>query len=240
MELQDLIEETRNAITGGGVLESDLEDAQYKAIVNQVLREVGRYWDESKFITVPFAKCIDLKDFNCSSVVKVYRTAAVGSSTGGTDLLDPAYAQQWLLFSSGGTMYNLSEYILNYASWSTLNQIRNTLSTDMSFVEDTHEKKLYINNYMANPGMVTIEYIPRIPTIEDVESDYWIDIITRMCVATAKIWEGRIRSRFKHSGAQWEQDGDTLLAEGNEELKELRERLRDNSNLIGPISSGSY
>ena len=240
MELQDLIEETRNAITGGGVLESDLEDAQLEAIVNQVLREVGRYWDETKLVTVPFANVIDLSGFNCSSVVKVYRTAAVGSSTGGSDMLDPAYAQQWLLFSAGGTMYNLNEYILNYAAWSTMNQIRNTLSTDMSFHEDTHGKKLYINSYMANPGMITIEYIPRIPTIEDVQSDYWIDIITRMCVATAKIWTGRIRTRFVHGQALFTQDGETLLNEGNEELKELRERLRDNSNLIGPISSGSY
>jgi len=240
MQLQDLIEEVSNDLSGGGVLELDIGEAQIKAIVNKVLREVGRYWDETTMITVPFASCIDLKDFNCSSVVKVYRTASVGSSDSTSGLIDPAYAQQWMLFSSGGTMYNLNEYVLNYAAWNTLNQIRNTLSTDMAFKEDTHNKKLYINEYMTNPGMITIEYIPKIPRIEDIQSDYWIDIVTRLCIAYAKIWEGRIRTRFTPSSPLWTQDGEKILEEGNTELTELREVLRTNSNLIGPISSGSY
>jgi hypothetical protein len=56
-----------------------------------------------------------------------------------------------------------------------------------------------------------------------------------MSVALTKIVLGRIRTRFTQSGALWAQDGEKILEEGNTELKELREVLRANSNLVYPI-----
>ena len=50
-----------------------------------------------------------------------------------------------------------------------------------------------------------------------------------------KVALGRIRTRFTQSNALWTQDGETLLQEGNEELKELREILRVNSTLFYPV-----
>lgn len=50
-----------------------------------------------------------------------------------------------------------------------------------------------------------------------------------------KVVLGRIRTRFTQSNALWTQDGDKMLEEGNTELKELREVLRANSNLVYPI-----
>lgn len=47
-----------------------------------------------------------------------------------------------------------------------------------------------------------------------------------------KVILGRIRTRFSQSNALWGMDGDKLLEEGNTDLKELREVLRANSNLI--------
>jgi hypothetical protein len=123
---------------------------------------------------------------------------------------------------------------MNYAAWTTLNQTRNTISTDMSFREDKHNKKLYINNYSA-PKVVTIEFIPKLDSVEDIQSDYWQDILVKMCVALTKITLGRIRTRFSQSNALWAQDGEKLLEEGNTDLKELREILRTNANLAYSI-----
>ena len=53
-----------------------------------------------------------------------------------------------------------------------------------------------------------------------------------MATAMTKIILGRIRTRFSQSNALWGMDGDKLLEEGNTDLKELREVLRANSNLI--------
>ena len=46
---------------------------------------------------------------------------------------------------------------------------------------------------------------------------------------------GRIRTRFKQSGALWEQDGDTLLEEGKTEYENLRTKLEVNDALCAPI-----
>ena len=109
------------------------------------------------------------------------------------------------------------------------------MSTDLSFKEDRHNKKLYINNYMSAPNAITIEYIPRLKNVEDIKSDYWIDILVKLSVALTKIILGRIRTRFTQSNALWAQDGEKLLEEGNTEYKELRETLRLNSNMVFPI-----
>jgi hypothetical protein len=144
---------------------------------------------------------------------------------------DPVQMAQFAIFSNGGTLYNLQDYVSNYASWMSMYKIKNTMSTELSFKEDRHNKKLYINNYNA-PSMVTIEYIPKLKSVDDIQSDYWIDILIKYCVALTKVVLGRIRTRFTQSNALWTQDGDKILEEGNTELKELRELLRLNANMV--------
>lgn len=77
-----------------------------------------------------------------------------------------------MLFSNGGTMYNLNDYMLNYASWNTLLKIKNTMSTDMAFKEDKQGNKLYINHQSSAPSKVTIEYVPKLKNVKDIQSDY--------------------------------------------------------------------
>ena len=234
MKLEEVIEELKLELTGY-VLDMEIADETLVSVVNKALRELTRYWDESKLITCPYASCISLDgEFfreKVSSIVKVYRTEGTGNVDGEVSVtMDPLQMAQFAIFSNGGTMYNLQDYLMNYTSWMTLSKIKNTMSTELSFKEDKHNKKLYINNYNA-PRMVTIEYIPKLTSVEDIESDYWIDILIRYCVALAKIVLGRIRTRFTQSNALWTQDGDKILEEGNTELKELREILRVNSNM---------
>ena len=235
MKLEEIIDEIRLELTGY-VLDMEITDETIVSVVKKALRELERYWDETTMISVPFASCIDLDgEFfreKVSSIVKVYRTEGVGESSDGISVMtDPVYMAQFAIFSNGGTMYNLNDYIMNYASWVTLGKIRNTISTELSFKEDKHNKKLYINNHNA-PRMITIEYIPKLKSVEDIQSDYWIDILIKYCVALTKIVLGRIRTRFTQSNALWTQDGDKILEEGNTELKELREILRVNSNMV--------
>jgi hypothetical protein len=80
--------------------------------------------------------------------------------------------------------------------------------------------------------MITIEYIPKLKSVEDIKSDYWLDILIKLSVALTKVVLGRIRTRFTQSNALWTQDGEKILEEGNTELKELREILRINSNMV--------
>jgi hypothetical protein len=184
--------------------------------------------------------CIDLKNskIDDSMIVKVFRVEGyVGDTAGGHQqtVMDPMYAQTWMAFTNGGTMYNLNDYLLNFAAYNTMLQVRNTTTTDMAFRQDHAEHKLYINSGFDKPEAVTIEYVPIIKNVEDISSDYWIDILQRLALARTKVILGRIRTRYKANSSLWEQDGDTMLAEGQEELKDLQEKLRTNSQIIYPI-----
>ena len=126
MTMQDIINEIRLELTGY-ILEMEIDDKTLESIVNKALREIGRFWDETTMITVRYASCIDMsfKDADgkideskeqVSSIVGVYRTQNLGNAGEQNSFMDPAFAQQWMMFSSGGTMYNLNDFILNYAS----------------------------------------------------------------------------------------------------------------------------
>ena len=237
MTIVDIIDEIKLELTGG-VLELEIEDVTIELVVKKALRELQRYWDETSFLTIPYEQCIDLEKYQLDScsIVKVYRTTGMGNSTDASNALtmDPLYAQQFMMFSNAGNMYNIQDYVMNYAAWNTLNQTRNTMSTDMAFREDKHNKKLYVNDITA-PKAITIEFIPKLDSVESIQSDYWQDILIKMCVGLTKVTLGRIRTRFSQSNALWAQDGEKLLEEGNTELKDLREILRTNANLVYPI-----
>ena len=239
MTKNDIVEELKLELTGQ-VLEMELDDSTLDLTINKALRELQRYWDETTLVTIPYASCINYAGTpleESSSIVRVYRTVGVGNSedAGNSVTMDPMYAQQWMVFSNAGTMYNLQDYVMNYASWSTLSQVRNTMSTDLAFREDKHACKLYINNNISSPGNITVEYIPKLRSVEDIKSDYWKDVLVRMSLDLVKIQIGRIRTKFTQSNALWTLDGDKLLEEGNTDLKELREILRANSNMVYPI-----
>ena len=239
MTKEDVRQEVVLELTGQ-VLEMELDDSTLDLTINKALRELQRYWDETTLVTIPYASCINYAGTpleESSSIVRVYRTVGVGNSedAGNSVTMDPMYAQQWMVFSNAGTMYNLQDYVMNYAAWSTLSQVRNTMSTDLAFREDKHACKLYINNNISSPGSITVEYIPKLRSVEDIKSDYWKDVLVRMSLDFAKIQIGRIRTKFTQSNALWTLDGDKLLEEGNTDLKELREILRANSNMVYPI-----
>ena len=235
--LKDYVEDIKLELTSN-VLELEISDEIIAKTVNKALREIQRYIDETKIVTVPFSRCIDLTGFKSSSITHVYRAEAVGDVPGGiTSGIDPAWAQQFAVFSNGNgsSMYNLNNYLLNYMSYSSILQIRNTLSTDLYFKEDKHDNKLYINVSGNAPATITIEYVPLFEKVEDVQSDYWKDKLFRLALALTKKQLGRIRTYAKQTNGLWALDGDTILAEGVEEEREIREKLEANSNLFFPL-----
>lgn len=239
MTLQEYIDEIKLELTGN-LINIELTDETLGKFVDKALREIQRYIDTTKLITVPFARCIDLTDFNCSSVTAIYRTKGyMGTDEGSDDLtassIDPFQAQMWQIFSNNGSMYKLEDYVMNYLSYNTLMQMRSASSTDLIFKEDKQANKLYINVGIDVPTSITIEYVPKFLKVEDVTSDYWIDILQRLSVAFTKVALGRIRSRYVQTGALWTQDGDKILEEGNTEVNAIRETLRTNSVLFYPV-----
>lgn len=235
MDMKAIKDEILLKLTGD-VTELELSDAALTRIVNSSLREVQRYIDTFKMETVPFSSCIDLKDHKVSAVIGVRRSEGYMTSPemneSGNVAMDPLYASQWQMLSGMGNISYLTDYAHNYAAWNTLLQIRNTTSTDLAFYYDKSAEKLYVNVSSGLPETVTILYIPRFDDVSEITSDFWIDVLIRMSVAIAKTTVGRVRSKFKQSNALWTLDGDALIEEGNTELTNLRQELKDSTQLV--------
>lgn len=226
----------------GYILDLELEDTILYKIIADSLREIQRYICSTSIITIPYKSCIDLSNpehtnnipIKVSSVSRVFRSMGY-SSDDDASVTDPMSVSQWQLLSGIGNLWNMQNYVYNYASWNTLLQMRNTTSTDLLFRFDKASNKLYINIANNVPSTITIEYVPRYDSVDEIQSDYWIDQLMKMCIAKTKIIVGRIRSRYTQSNALWQQDGETILNEGKQELETLREYLQNNSQLCYPI-----
>ena len=233
--MQAFLDEMKLKLTGG-VLTLELEDSTLMKIVNSAMREVQRYIDTTILETVVYNNCIDCNKLShkVNSIVRIYRAEGFTTTDSSSDssVQDPMLVQQWQLLAGNGNVLSMTDYAYNYASWSTSLQVRNQLSTDLAFRYDKASNLLYINTSSGIPTYITIEYVPRYESVDQINSDYWIDVIMRMSIALTKQTLGRIRSRYTQSGALWTQDGEALLAEGNEEMNSLREQLLANTQLV--------
>lgn len=236
MELDLIRDEVKVKLTGG-VLDLELDDSNLDKVINSAFREVQRYINTTKTLKMVYKPCLDLTSIGVSTVVDVRRTQGYLSGDPDTDssYVDPMYVAQWQMISGiAGTGLNVNNFGYNYSAWNTGLQIKNTMSTDMNFIFDKSTNYLYVNCAFDKPKYIAVTYIPRYNSVEEVTSDYWIDIIIRMAVALTKTTLGNIRGRFTQSNALWTQDAEKMASEGQTELQELRQYLQDNSLLIYP------
>ena len=229
MDMQAIKDEVLLKLTGN-VLSTELSDTTLTQVINSALREVQRYIDTLKMVTVPYSSCIDVTEYKVSSVVGVRRSEGYVSSDN-AGMSDPLYASQWMLMSGFGNVGYINNYASNLAAWNSMLQIRNTLSTDMAFFFSKPDNKLYVNVSSSTPTKITILYVPRFEDVSEITSDYWQDVLVRMSVAIAKVTVGRVRTKFKQSNALYTLDGDQILEEGNTELTNLRQELKDSTQL---------
>ena len=234
MKMQAYIDEIKLELTGG-ILELEIDDNTLQKIVNASMREIQRYICSTKLLTVPYEKCIDLKKYKINAITKVFRTNTSSISTTTDSATSDPLALSFYQLASGGNMYNFYDFTTRYAAWNTMQQISNTLSTDLAYYYEDAEKKLYINTTLSVGENITIEYVPRYDKVEEITSDYWIDKLMRLSKASAKTIVGRIRGRYKQSNALWVSDADTMLQEGQTELNEIRTELQNNTQLIYAI-----
>ena len=232
MKMQAYLDEIKLEVTGG-ILKLELDDSVLMQIVNSAMRELQRYICSTKIITLPYAKCIDLSEYKVNAITKVLRANGDGLSNN-NDSGDPLHLSFYTL-ASAGNMYNFNDFTSRMASWNAMQQISNTLSTDLAYYFEDATKKLYINTNMSSGSSVTIEYVPRFDSVEEITSDYWIDQLMKLSKALTKVTLGRVRGRYQQSNALWTSDAQQMLQDGQNELNEIRQHLQSNTQLIYPM-----
>ena len=222
----------------GNLINLELEDNALDGCINSAFRQVQRYIDTTRLITLPYTGAIDLSKIKVSSVSRVFRSEGYAWGNSNPDVsgsYDPMYMASWQMMSGSSSLAaGISQWAQNYASFNTALQIRNTLSTDLLFRYDKHSNLLYVNCSFDKPSHITIEYVPRYDSVDQIVSDFWIDILVRLSLAICKQVIGRIRKKFTQSNALWSLDVD-ILQEGLDEEKDLQELMRIASQLGYPV-----
>jgi len=235
MELKDYVEKIKFQLTGG-ILESELKDKDYEKIINFCVREINNYYNVAELIEVKGGSCIDLTPYpQINNVIGVHRPSAVASSitTGNlTTMSDPYYVSYQVVNSPYGFS---NDWTYNISTNLTKQRLMNQFSTDLDFRVDEKNKKLYINFSQGVPGTIVIEFIPKLNDASEVLTQHWQDILYRLSLADAKVALGRIRTRYRQTNALYEDDGDTILAEGLTEGDAIRTRLKEQADLVLPL-----
>ena len=125
-------------------------------------------------------------------------------------------------------MYNIEDY----TNALLIKRNLNILSTDMDFVWDKPNQKLYITANPNTPSKVTINFKPEYYSVEDIREQYWDTQLRKLALGMCKVILGRIRSKYKSSSSKFQLDGDQLLAEGNAEIQSVRQFLDDNKDIF--------
>jgi len=215
---------------GGTVLDIEIEKDIPKC-VNKAFREVKTYITTPAYMTIPFGASVngiggtvDLKDKNVYSVINVMRPYSYNSMSMNT--LD--------VFGLNQT-YTAITNVNSYADRMLLLQQLNTISTDLDFIWDAHNKQLSVTMNPPFTNAITIQYIPDYKDVEEITEVFWVDIILKLATAYAKQVLGRIRSKYTLNSSQYNLDGETLLNEANTEIQEIQTYLKTNVDLAFPI-----
>lgn len=229
MTLAEYTDEIKFAL-GGSVLDIEIEK-DLPRCVNKAFREIKQYVTTPAYMTIPFGAranaiggTVDLKDKNVYSVINVMRPDSYNSMSMNTlDVfgLNLTYSAVTNMEAYMNRMLRLQEI--------------NTISTDLDFVWDAHNKQLSVTMNPPFSNMITIQYIPDYHDVEEITEVFWQEKILRLATAYAKQILGRIRSKYTLNSSQYSLDGDTLLNEANQEIQEIQTFLTQNVDLAFPI-----
>lgn len=233
MELRDYVDKIKLQLTGG-ILELEIKDKDIEKIINHTIRELNNYYNVTELIEVKGSNCIDLTNYpQINNVIAVHRPTAISDPNSG--ISDPSYVAYLQMYNIGSNYFNPQNLGYTVANYSLSQQIANTMSTDLDFRYDEKNKKLYINYSQGTPATVVLEVVPRILEASDVLTQHWQDILYRLSLAEVKTALGRVRTRYRQTGALYEDDGETILAEGQTEATAIRDQLRTQADLVLPL-----
>ena len=204
------------------VVDEETKTYTGEQLTEMKVAELKRYINTSSLMTVAYTgNAINLTGQNVYSVICVMRS----QPTYGTFMQDAD------VFTMASSYYNMNN-IEDYTNRMTILQQRNTISTDLDFIWENETKTLYISTNPPFPPALTIQYVKDYKDVSEVTDPYWIDLILRLSTAYTKQALGRARGKYKLNSSQYELDGDTLIAEANQEIVDLRQYLQANHDNI--------
>lgn len=198
-------------------------------IVKMAFQELKSYVSDVETMTLPYAPVIDLEDKHINSVIYLMRGQQNISVAG---LQDMMYIYTSRNRSSG---YNNSFTLGDYARGLMVQQNKAALSTDLDFLHDKKNEKLYVYAQQILPSTITLVYTPDYQDVSEIIEPFWQNYLKRLSLALTKETLGRVRGKYQLNSATYNLDADQLLSEAQAELADIRAYLNSNKDFLLPM-----
>lgn len=197
---------------GKGKVTIELEDDDFKEIIDQALAKLRPYYSGVRYIQVDGTNSpIDVSSHNIIDVIAIYDI--------GTEGIPQLQSQMYL--NPGVFVYNNNfrdSYIsyLTYAKLASAYQYTNKTSWKFDYVH----KLLYLSKQKS----VVLKALVELRAVTDIEEgSQWIAWFKDYSLALAKIIVGRMRSKYTLSNGQYQLDGNAILQEGLADKQRLED-----------------
>ena len=213
-----------NKILGASMVNIELAN-DIPFFVDCAFKEIKNHITDIQTMTLPYSEVIDLTGKKVANVVYLMRGRNTTGPGGFQDVMY-IYSRQSAL-----NTYTLTDY----ARYLLVQQNKSMLGTDLDFHFDKRNEKLYVYAQQALPTNITLVYTPDYDEVDEITEPFWQDLIRRLALAMVKEAIGRVRSKYDLGSSTYKLDGDKLLAEAQQEEAEIREYLRNNTDMLFPL-----
>lgn len=210
---EKIIKSYVEAMLGGSKVKVELENDDLTEIIQQAIETLRPHYSGVRYIQVQGPGPIDVSSHNIIDVIKIYETG----SSGITQL-------QSQMFLNPGVFVFDSNFKDNYIAYLTYAQRANMFeqANNLTYKFDHIHQTILLNKSQT----AVLECLVQLRVLSDIEEESnWVAWIKDYCLALAKICVGRKRSKYILSNAQYQLDGNQLIAEGIAERDKLEGKL---------------
>lgn len=210
--------EAIQTLLGSSFVQVELEKPDVEKFFKIAEMKCAPYISEYRLVTLPATKSIDLSTYDVAVVLEVMEASNAGAgepAVGSDPMLSKDIFGMMPIF---GGVPNSSLLVDQMLINSFRSDFRSRASKNYRFEKGV----LYLDAAFA--GSVTIKYTPQLD-FDNLSDSKWKSWIYEYVLALCKVAVGRIRSKIRSTNLPIELDGDTLLSEGNEKVRELEDNL---------------
>lgn len=206
----------------------EVKDGDDMKILMKAFRELKGKLHEYADLTVPYRQRIDLSSVKIRSFKSVRRAAVpAGLNVDNTSVGNVFTSLAGMAAVPNTGAYHA--YFDRYVQLMLCQTLKNTVSKDLDYLYDQQNQCLYLAANVPKPLYVTIEYIPEYDDPSELKTAHAQTLLRRLAVAYMKIHVGSKRRKVKLPNSPAQLDGDQLVSEGLEELKDVREEMVKNN-----------
>ena len=213
MLTNEVISKYITTMLGGSAVKVELDKEDLEVVIDQAMDKMRAYYYGIRYIQVKGIGPIDLSSHNIIDIVQLYETGSQGITQ----------LQSQMFLNPGVFVFN-SDYKDNYIAYLTYAKLASMYQStnNMTWKYDSVRGICLL----SKNAECVLKCRVKVMSLSDIEEDSrWYSWVKEYSLALSKQLVGRKRSKYTLSNAQYQLDGNQLIAEGMQEQARLEDGM---------------